>query len=260
MDERIAGLNQEEFNAYTVFINGINGSTVDNSVSFLMTKLWDIGYNVRSGEETNRDDVKEYIRLLNKKGIDLSKNDHLAQALLADALSLQTWRSILDVYNYLVKGKRTTEPFTFNLFGKEFTPPLINHYLTPEGSFYNISSVVSPNGKNPIEIAVGTDVDFIGDGKVDSFRIGGQYNNLKLFESKYFPSLSPYAYLNTNKSLDYEGFSAGVKASLPIKQAVVPVKLALWGKAGYDKDDVLENTVKGKDKGFNAVLGLTAKF
>lgn len=256
IEERIAGLNQDEFNSYTLIRNNINDSTVDNEISFLLTKFWDVKYNLFSSESANRHDVKEYIRLLNKKGINLSKQEYLIQSVLADMLSMRTWGSFKSIfYNYLIKGERSVKPITFRFGKTDFTPPLISHYITPEGSFYNISSFINPNGENPIEVSIGTDIDFIGGGRVNHLRLGGQYNDIKLKEGEHAFMISPFAYLNTDKSFDYKGFSAGLEAKISITKTV-----KLRGKAEYNKNDMIENIVKGEDKGVNFVAGLDIKF
>ncbi len=164
---------------------------------------------------------------------------------------MQTWDSAKSVWNYLSKGQRNTNMTTFKIRGTEITPPLINHYLTPEGSLYNATSFINPNGENPIELGVGIDADFIGDGEVDHLRLGGQYKNINIGKIK----VSPFAYINAARSdLDYNGFSVGAEASLPLSK-----NIGLRGKMEYNKDDILENTVKGKDNGFNAVVGLEAR-
>ncbi|MBU4502910.1 MAG: hypothetical protein KKA79_10020 [Nanoarchaeota archaeon] len=252
MQERIAGLNQDEHNAYTLTKNNLDNLTFDNAMVFLRSKFWDLKYNINSGEEKNVDDVEEYIRLLNKKEINLSKKEFLVHSLLADLASSPD--SIRTLWNYIINGDRTTERMKLDVLGVEFTMPLVNHYLTPDGSYFNITFTCL-NGENPIEINIGTDVDFLGGGEVDHLRLGGQYNNLKLIDKEQFPTLSPFIYINTDKSFDYKGFSIGTEADLAIFDT-----LSLTGKFDYSKNDIMENTVKGKEEGFNFYLGIKKSF
>ncbi|MDP2909217.1 MAG: hypothetical protein Q8N77_05405 [Nanoarchaeota archaeon] len=253
--ERIAGINQDEFNSYNLFKNSIDRLAFDDGISFLLSKLWDIGYNLYPCESSELGDVSSYVNHLNKKGISLSTKDHLLQSVLADALSIQTWDSLKAVYNYFKTGERTIKSTALNLSGTTVTLPLINHYLTENGSFYNLSSFIRLKEKKLIELSLGIDADFIGGGKVDCLRFGGQYSDLDLGEHKYIPTVSPFAYINTTKSLNYQGFSVGIEAKLPVTKTT-----KLRAKVEYNHDDMIENRIKGKDEGLNFVAGLYVQF
>jgi len=95
----------------------------------------------------------------------------------------------------------STEKFIFEVSLKTlgeriYMPPLINLYLTPDGSFYNFTSFISPESDNLIELSIGSDLEYFWDGKVNTLRFGGKYNNLKLGRKVGF---SPFAYLNLNR-------------------------------------------------------------
>jgi len=255
-----AGLNQSTFNSEMLFGRSFGNLTFDEGISFLVNKLEKSKYIV-SGVDKNLsdqgclDDIDEYLKLLNKKGINLSKSKLKMQSILADILSIYSLDSIRAAGLYVIKGERSVEPFTLSLFGKDFTPPLISHYLLPGGGFYNMIIFVNPKGKNPLELNLGTDVDFIGDGQVDSLRLGGKYHGLRLSEGKHAVTLGPFAYLNLNKSFDYKGFSIGTGAHLKLTDNVW-----LNAKVEYNKDDIIENIVKGEGKGLNTSFGITVRY
>lgn len=257
--QAVAGLNQNTFNSETQFRNDQEEITFDEGISFLINKLNKTRYITMGPITAPSDyfcgDLDYYFKFLNEKNIEITKGNFLNQSWLADGLSAYTLDSLKAILVYLVKGERSVKPTKVSLGGTELGLPLFSHYLTPEGGFYNIISFVNPNGKNPIEVNLGTDIDFMGGGKVDHLRFGGQYNNLKLGKGKHALLLSPFAYINTNKSFDGKGFSAGTKLELPITK-----KTKLGVKAEYNKDDMIENIVKGKDKGLYFMSTLNWRF
>jgi len=253
--EKIAGLNQNEYNSYILFKNNLDTLTFDNGITFLVTKFLDSYYNLSNRHKADEGDVKQYIALLNQKDINLSRKEYLAQTLIADLLSFYTYDSLSSIGNYLLTGERTTDVTPLNIGSTELTPPLINHYLTTNGSFYNITTVINPQGEHPLELSLGTDIDFIGDGNVDRLRFGGQYHQINLGKGKHAPKISPFVYCNFNKSFDPKGISLGTELAIPLtKSSYISIK------ADYDKNDILENRIKGKDNGFNITGNFTIDF
>jgi len=273
----VNGLNQDEFNAKTNWENSISKKYLDfcDATSFLATKFKDVSY-VSGNFEDRRPDQRNfsleefvqhnfndekknlwrdddlYTNYLYNKGINLSKKDYFKQALTADLLSVHTWDSMKGIWNYLLKGKRSTKTTLFEVGKTKITPPLINHYLTSNGSFYDATSVINPRGKNSVKLSLGIDADFIGEGEVNHLRFGGEYQNIDVGKVK----ISPFIYVNTARSnLDYKGFSAGAKASLPVSKNV-----HLRSKVEYNQNDILENAVKGEENGFNFVAGIEKSF
>jgi len=251
----VAGLNQEEFDAYVIHRKALEEITFDEGFAFICRKLSDVTYDVY-GSWSPTGDVSRYKRNLGLMGIHLSDQAFLAQAALADLLSVKLWDSFRAVGNYLAKGERTTECTTLKLRGVEITPPLVNFYMTPDGGFYNLVSFVNPAGRNPIELAVGTDVDFIGDGRLDCLRIGGKYCDIKPWDTEPAPRISIFAYLDVNRSdRARRGYSAGIEVSYPAAD-----RLALTARIEYSDDDVVENVVKGKGSGSRFTAGLSWRF
>lgn len=188
----------------------------------------------------------------NFKGIELTKKELLLQAMIADMFSAKTYDGIMSIYNYLVKGKRSTKPVTINLGRTEITPPLIIHYLTKDGSFYNTNAFVNIAGKMLLEANLGTDVDFIGHGKVRHLRTGGQLHTMN-----NGISFRPFLYLNSTRGriFAYTGVSAGIEITLG-----VPDTLEVIVKLGFNENDIVENDIKGKNNGLEVNAGLNITY
>ncbi len=252
----VGGLNQDEYNAYTITKNNPTRISFDEGINFLTTKFRDVFYNLSSREKYKqgrvRKDPEAYTFFLKKKGINLSQDELLLQSLTADILSLQTYDSIASLYNYIINGKRYTDRITLNLGNSQITPPIFSHYLTPKGSFFDISSTINPSGKNPIDLHIGTDADFIGDGNLNHLRFGGRYNDIPIIKGL---SLSPFFSLNLDKSGNYEGILSGAEAKYKIFE-----RLGIRAKVQYSENDLIENEVKGRDRGINFQLGLDFKW
>ncbi len=274
----VNGLNQDELNAKRGWEQSMLKGELSfcDSLSHLRSKLEDVVYILGVGLAEQRFDaifselpsrymfadyhqkgIKTdpdiYTGLLQSRGINLTKKGYLIQALAADILSYPTWESLGSVFRYLTKGERTGKPFTLKLAdGLEITPPLFSLYLTPLGSVCEASSMFNPGGKNPFKFSLGTDLDFIGKGKVDLLRIGGQLYGVD------FPlgvKVSPFAHVNLQKSsLSPDGFSAGFEASVTLAK-----KIRLRGKAEmWSRDLIKSMVVEGKRSGFKLALGLEA--
>ncbi|PIN80635.1 hypothetical protein COV11_03680 [Candidatus Woesearchaeota archaeon CG10_big_fil_rev_8_21_14_0_10_30_7] len=247
----ISGLNQDEHNSYMTFKNNLDRLSVHDAFCFLSNKWYDVDYIMTGPPAEEGGDPANYIERLNDKGINLELRDYFLQAIVADTLSLQTWDSLEVIGDYLAFGATSKKPFMFRLGRTLFTPPLINHYLTTKGSFYNITSIINPNNSQSTELSFATPVNFIGDGKVDKYRLGGQLNNIPV--GKY--QFSPFYYVTTNTKFNHEGYSAGFELKKQLNKSVdFRVKLE------HNDKDLLENSVKGEREGFNVVLGFDIKF
>jgi hypothetical protein len=271
----VDGFNQNEYSSRTTWEGSCRASAIaiqDASLGFL-SKLSDVYLTSQAGLEDDWPtwvddpyvdmlgmaqlegrwaDVDVYVLSLRNRGITLGKRDYLVQALVADLLSWHTWESILCMADYVRTGQRYRKTGTWPLAGgHEITPPLISCYLTPLGTYYDMASFLDPAGAHPMKITLGTDVDFIGDGDVDRWRFGLQYFNLGWERLRFHP----FVYLNSRKSLRYEGISVGLETYVEVSPGY-----DLRIKLEHNDGDIVENTVKGKDKGFGAVFGIDARF
>lgn len=253
------GLNQEEYDAYLMHEKTLQSISFDEGFAFICRKLSDVTYDTYADFNPDVDhegDVWRYKRCLSKRGIHLSDEAFLLQAVIADLLSVKLWDSFRALRNYAMRGERTTRCTTFNLRGVEITPPLVNFYMTPDGGFYNFVCFLNPAGRKPVEIALGTDVDFIGDGKLDRLRVGAEYNDLRPWVMEPCPRIGVFAYLDVDRSdLGRRGLSAGVDISCPVTE-----KSTFVGRYEFNTNDVVENVAKGKKNGSRISLGLGWRF
>ncbi len=189
---------------------------------------------------------------MNLKGIELSKKELFFQALIADAFSIKTYDSAMSLYNYIVKGERNTKPFTFKLGRTEITPPQISHFLTKDGSFYDTNAFFNIAGKMLFEANLGTDVDFIGHGKVRHLRTGGQLHMLNKGIS-----IRPFLYLNSTrgKVFAYKGIASGLEMAIGD-----PDVFEIFAKIGFHENDLIENDIKGKPNGVDLSVGFNITY
>jgi hypothetical protein len=271
----VDGLDQEEFNTATEWTRChlMRTNDVVGGMAFLRSKLHDVYYVLLVGTQDARpmwtgnsvagvnefarengllNDLDMYTLHLFNRGIDLKKRDYLAQVLVADLLSWHTWESAAVVVRYLRTGERTRVPSAWGFSnGHSLTPPLVSCYLTPLGTFYDIQAFLDPAGPHPVLLSFGTDVDFIGDGRVDRTRLGARYHGLTAGRLR----LDPFAYVNLSGWDGWEGVSVGAEGYVRLTP-----KVDLRFKLEYSESDVVENTVKGKDEGFGLTVGLEARY
>jgi hypothetical protein len=247
----VAGLNQNEYNSYLTFKNNLDTLSVHDSLSFFMNKIYDVGYILSGPRAAEGGDPENYIFLLNEQDINLSKKNYLAQAWLADLLSVQTADSLETIHHYLSDGILTKKP-TRIYFGRiAVTPPLINHYLTNKGSFYNITSIVGATGRTSAELSFANPINFLGGGEVGNYRAGLQINNMRFAGFK----ISPSYHFDTNLSSHQTGHAAGLQINKSLRN-----NIDLRLKVEHNQNDLLENVVKGEKNGWNLVVGVDVRF
>lgn len=257
----ISGLIMEELDAYYL-IRQRDIRTFDDGINYLMNKFGDVSYHLSTNDNElyndngTLDPVWYRMVTLKSRGINLSRESFLAQMLVADLLSIQTWESLAAIINYLVTGDRTFQPIVVNVGSVGIRPPLISYYLTPNGAFYNASFFISRNSQPFLEVQVGTDADFIGDGRVNcALRIGAEYKDLVVYDHWLVPALSPFVYLNFDDSMNYRGICLGANARFNVIDGVgLNVGLV------YAEGDLIENVVKGQVDGFWTTFGLEIRY
>ena len=252
----ISGLNQEEIDAHFNHTKTLDSQSFDQAIGFLARKFSMLtydGYSLNSFDTAKEGDVAWHLDWLNFDGIDMSRKDFYIQAGISSALSTKTWDSLFTNINYLFKGERTRKTTKIKLKDIEITPPLVNLYLTPKGSFFNTATYLKK--KNLWEISFGIDDTYIGESKLDRVRAGLKLVNKPISDAERALQRSPFAYTNfSRKHLNPKGYSAGLELFKPITK-----RLGISAKYEYNKDDVLENTVKGEDNGHNFTIGLEMK-
>ncbi len=249
------GLNQAEYASYNQWEKSFkNKNTFYDNIFLLTNKMQDLTYILFSGLEedvTSRDDVNSYITKLNEKGIELDKKGYYNQVLFSELLSSCFYESYASIFSYLSGGQDNREHkfSSFNIGDMKMTWPIINLYMTSKGSYFDVNSKVNPHSDLPIDINFGFDADPMG-GEVKNIRIGAEYGGIK----KDNFSMRFYNYLNFENA-NIKGLSVGVKGKVHNSD-----KKGIFFDLAYNKEDIMENTIFGKDNGLNLELGYTMKF
>lgn len=270
------GLNQDENKAKVMWERNMLEGNVDfsDSIAYLLGKLSDTFYVFYSGFRDHRDerpekkglsprnlvahlyendllydDVDFYTLFLYNDGVDLPKEDYFRQSLSSDLASWHTLESFASVWRYLTKGERRSKPTTIKLAkGLDVSPPLFTQYITSNGTFRDAGVFVNPGKKTPFRLSFGKYLNPVNaDGK--DWRVGAQVYNISLPQGI---KASPYLYLDMDGSSFWlEGFSAGSELFFPMGK-----ENGLWTRIGYNREDIVENRVKGKMKGLEVRFGL----
>jgi len=255
----VSGVNQNTYNVEELFRNNLGKNGFDESIAFLRDSTETLRYagfgsNQSSSVGEGNDDITSYVGMLNTKGINVTRGEVLDEGLIALLLSGGVYLdNIFNIFgNYLVEGKREgKDPAVIKISNRELTLPLVTYYLTDQGGYYNMISILNPRGKTPLEVNLGTGTDFLGSSQTDTFRLGCRYHNLK---TPYL-SFSPYAFFNTDRNLKPKGFSVGTEVSVPIGK----IK-SIFLKIEYNEGDILENKIKGEEEGLNLSGGIEVLF
>jgi len=257
--QSVSGVNQGIYNAEESFRNNLGKHSFDESISFLRDSTVTLQYAMFGSDQSTvvgggSDDITSYVGLLNSKGINVTRKEVFDEGLIALLLSGGVYLD--NVFNiswtYLAKGKREgKDPVVIKISNKELTWPLVSYYLTDQGGYYNMISILNPRGKTPLELNLGTGTDFLGSSQTDTLRLGCRYHNLKV----PYLSFSPYAFFNTDRNLKPKGFSVGTEVSVPIGKI-----RSIFLKIEYNEGDILENTIKGEEEGLNFSGGLEVLF
>ena len=279
----VSGVNQVEYDTSLLWKQGLNDW--DECVAFELAKLAKTSYILSKWQPQTAEgmshDIYDYVSLMKAKAdegtliiqvdiphpytipgdsqeyvyhtIDtriISRRDHdktvsreelLYRSLAADALSLHTWWAIAHPIAYLCDVD-IGQPV---LGDAEIHPPLVNHYLTSYGDFFNVSVRAE---KPKIELSVATS---FGLSSFDSVRFGGAVSFPPL-GSLVAVTLEPFAYLTVNSGLT--GQSVGARVNVEHQG------FQFWMKPEYNHNDPLENLVKGKRDGFSVHGGIEVNF
>ncbi len=270
-----SGINQQEENTRLLHEECVHEDRIffDEGWLFVANKLHPLRYILKekdykkadirawySGAERIPDPVG-YAEGLKFKGIKVSKKDLLTQSGIAVFGSLPLYYNLYAVGNYLATGERSVGQAEISTPIGGITLPLINYYLTKNGGFYNVSAFVRAKNGMLFEGEFGIDADFIGEGRVNTFRFGAKAYDIAFLDWKYFPRISPYAYVNFKKEeLVYDGVLAGSEITLPFYYDDEGRRGSLVTKIEYSDNDIIENDIKLESLGWNVSVGLRFKF
>ena len=241
------GLNQDEWNARTVWRFNPNRDDYYNALSFLLPKLRDVVYIIRSGSEERPfaprqkiaqlsttvmrdrpqlyDDVNLYRLALLNQNITVSNGTLLRQALAADLLSAQTWESLYALVQF-VRGARVTKP----LLPSDL--PLISYYLTPSGGFYHLELPLQIKGRRHF-VSIGSAAGLRP--LKEPLRLGIEWN---AWQIEHFHA-GPFAYFSRLEK-GQGGVALGVNADWQVRN------FSLWMQLAFYQNDILENRIKGE--------------
>jgi hypothetical protein len=255
-----AGLNVEEYDAYFIYRRSLRSMSFDESMAFAFRKLSTISYDTYGslgGASTplSEGDVSQYKLLLGQKGIRLSSRAFIQQAALSDLLTPRLWEGVIGAVQYLGHGVRERPNLSFRVGPWRVLLPMVNLYLTPNGGFYD-AVVVATRGSRVLEMHLGLDADGIGDGRVNRLRVGAEHDFAVSLRGRE-AELGPFAYASLQRApfAAEGGTHVGVRAAVAVTQ-----KLGVTARVEYSSGDILENTIKWRDEGFGATVGLSWRF
>jgi hypothetical protein len=262
------GLYLEELNAGFAFKEIVlrNSANFDQAFSYVIPKLMDFIYILYVGIHTEypeydiyaHNDIDSYVVLLEKRGIQTSKEKFFYYACAADFLSFATWDSLFAFKDYIIHGKRTYKPTSIIIKNKRILPPNISLFPCPEGYFMNTETyVLSENevkNRYLLEFGFGTDL-LGGDGRMNTLRLGGKYFTHLSCTDTYEIELNPLFYLNTDNNFVYKGYLLGVDIFFPLYK-----NISISGQVKYGENDVIENLVKGEENRLRVYLGTKIEF
>lgn len=270
----VAGLNQDEINAAVNWhaVSGRGVLSFYDSQAFLLTKLRDVHYIVKSGSDERPfasgmrlpqlyravadraprlyDDVNLYRLALLNNGLAITNDQLLKRSLLADALSWRTWESFYALFAFLFRGQPAVRTTFFHRRNLGLTPPLISHYLMISGSYFNASLDVII-GEYRLNLAFGAAIGFHHSFQKQGFRFGGALHDIHL---KNRWAMTPFLFLN-RQNQKLSGASVGLRNSILLTH-----RLSVLVDFEYNRNDILENSVKLKKHGFHSIIGLSATF
>jgi hypothetical protein len=287
---KASGFNQDAINSEKFWEKSALSEKINfhDDKFFFMTKMSNLVYRLSAGFQDTRvtpagqdlqfvfdyfhtnsiqSDPDTYTMMLANKGIDLTKMHLFFQNFLADALTCFFWESGMSIMKYLIEGKKGCKALNLKLGENSgISPPLINCFLTENGTFYD-SSVIAKikNHKFKFNFGVAAEVLF-GEGEVDNLRVGAKYFGSELLKAgSFYLSANPYIHLNTSlpftgKSFGYKGASAGTEFEIGVKLNDLKNRFSVFIQLEYNDNDILENKVKMEDHGFNAKVGTKIEF
>jgi len=248
LERTIGGPNQDSINILNSFTNSqVNKNELYNSVDRIITHLGQNIYLQKSKEGI--DDYKKIERILNEKGYDISLNEMRKNNTALNFLNPTNWRDTYNLLKFLKEGKRDLDNIQIGQGNLKFGLPSLSHFFTVDGELATLTEFIKYK-KTPIEFSFSRDLDFTQEkAGVNIIRIGGKLYEVPLTNRV---NISPYVNLNFGRSnLNSNGANVGTEIEMKISD-----NFSLTGKLEYNKDDILESRIKGKDNGVYATAGI----
>jgi len=265
-----AGLYQEKFNARLAALNSsiCGKSNVNNSLAFLVNRIFEVQYIMIARDDPVEvikqdgyygyvyNDINGYISTMEDIGISISSDDWLLSSGLAFFSSGQTWNSVRALYHYFMSGEKQMDNLTFQL-GEDYLISLPNFYLFPtvRGLYLEAECFVqSEEGSGTYRFGLGTGLDSFGlnqTGTVDWLRFGGAYYSYRIGIPSFPLTVSPFCYIDFDRSLRHRGQSIGFELRTPSWK-----RLSLYTRFEHNRNDMEEQLIKNKDEGVYILTAL----
>jgi hypothetical protein len=251
-EETAAGPNQQEYSAYVYWKRFRNETNPNNSYLFLLNKLTSLGYFslFRNVDYWNRGypapyehyntfgDHNFYLVLLNRNGINMTKNQMQFDLLLTSIANISAWDHFAYWYSYTFDNNHSV--FKGSSLG-DISYPFFSYYLTTNGPYINTSVLVGEN----LELNYSFPPKWFNQSTVNTYRLGGSY----LFEINKLFSIESYGFVSYREtaSLSYVGTKLQHSINNDLKMAY---------QIEWIKNDIIEKKIKHKNNGLSLSLGV----
>lgn len=266
-----AGLYQEKFNAvYTVRRCDREGvTTYGDGMRYWVNQVGDFIYNARSGSDTvtkisigkyyylDANDITMYLLYMRDLGIIISRDDWLAASGVALFASGQTWNAVRALYRYLADGTESVPNLSFRLSDRiSISPPNFYLFATYRGLYLQSETFIGGIRRtgDGLHVVLGTGLDSFDleqTGPVDWLRMGAQYDSFA-FDLRFIRlEVSPFCYLDFNRSFRHRGQSLGAELRAPISG-----RFSMRARIEHNRADMIERVIKNKDEGLYVLAAL----
>ncbi len=241
MREVAGGLTQQELNAkYQYRKDVIAGeSTVGESVAAFMNDISDVAYHT-SGLGSG--DIADALELRKRYFHETpTRTEWIALSVASVALSVRTWESLWAVFDYMISGERSFEPFAFDAGPAKIYPPHFSLFAAPHDFFMEAEVPVAIKGWT-----IFFDVGSTTEKSLNPLRLGAAVYQAAKPSPSLIPAVDPSLFLNFD-----EGGYRGVRAGLDLNfRAPDDWILKVGGEVYYN--DYLAGDIQGygKAKGF----------
>lgn len=230
----VNGLTQQELNAKNQYQKDVMAgeSTVGEGISYLMNNLSDIAYHAYG---LTGGDVEMNLQLRNFLfGETPSQAEWIALSAASAALSVRTWESVWAVFDYMINGDRSYEPFAFDAGPARIFPPHLSLFAAPHDFFMEAETPVAINGW-----VIFFDVGGAAEEPLNPLRLGAAVHQAAGPSPSPIPAVNPSLFLNFDEA-GYRGIRAGLDLDF---RASADWTLTTGGEVFYN--DYLAGDIQG---------------
>ncbi|MHC4781286.1 MAG: hypothetical protein ACYTFG_22145 [Planctomycetota bacterium] len=251
----VGGLNQTTRNSRFAWEKAMTRGSWDfcSGLAFLEGKLdhlLQLFVGCQNPEGDN--DANSYIAYLAQGEVGVTRDEYIAQALLADLLSWPVAEALAAIGGYGFTGNRERTVLHIPVArGFAVSPPLLSLHLTPAGGVYEIGLFMTLKDLPSFQVSLAHRANMPGESRVRGTRVGVKQHGLELFSIRgWRAAVSPYTYLTLTRSPVRRGFLIGAE----FEAGTGAVGLSLRMEFGIR--DLIRHQVLAQDEGFSAVMGL----